>query len=75
MEKVHIPGFSLTAPIRRSTPSASIRKIFQFIIIMQITTLFQFSSEIQLNTQGAVTENPGRLNGVYTETTAYVYMQ
>ena len=47
-----VPGFSLTAPIRRSTIWAFIRKNFQFIIIMQITTLFQFSSENQLNSQG-----------------------
>ena len=60
-----LPGISVTAPIRRSTPWAFIRKKFRFVPTIEMPTLFSFPSENQLNTQGAVTENPGNLHEIY----------
>ena len=54
-----IPGISVTAPIRRSTPWAFIRKNCPFVPTIEMSTLFAFPSKNQLNAQGAVTENPG----------------
>ena len=54
-----VPGISVTAPIRRSTPWAFTRKNFPFVPTIEISTLFAFPSKNQLNAQGAVTENPG----------------
>ena len=54
-----VPGISVTAPIRRSTPWAFIRKNFPFVPIIEMSTLFAFPSKNQLNAQGTVTENPG----------------
>ena len=49
----------VTAPIRRSTPWAFIRKKFPFVPTIEMSTLFAFPSKNQLNAQGAVTEIPG----------------
>ena len=57
--RFYLPGISVTAPIRRSTPWAFIRKIFPFVPTIEMSTLFAFPSKNQLNAQGAVTENPG----------------
>ena len=54
-----IPGISVSAPIRRSTPWAFIRKYFPFVPTIEMSTLFTFPSTNQINAQGAVTENPG----------------
>ena len=54
-----IPGISVAAPIRRSTPWAFITKNFPFVPTIEMSTLFAFPSKNQLNAQGAVTENPG----------------
>ena len=54
-----IPGISVTAPIRRSTPWAFIRKYFPFVPTIEMSTLFTFPSKNQINAKGAVTENPG----------------
>ena len=54
-----IPGISVTAPIRRSTPWAFIRKTFPFVPTIEMSTLFSFPSKNQINAQGTVTENPG----------------
>ena len=54
-----LPGISVAAPIRRSTPWAFIRKKFPFVPTIEMSTLFSFPSKNQLNAQGAVTENPG----------------
>ena len=55
-----VPGISVTAPIRRSTPWAFIfRKKFPFVPTIEMSTLFSFPSKNQINAQGAVTENPG----------------
>ena len=56
-----LPGISVTAPIRRSTPWAFIRKNFPFVPTIEMSTLFSFPSKNQLNAQGAVTENPGSM--------------
>ena len=48
----YIPGISVTAPIRRSTP---------FVPTVEMSTLFSFPSKNQINAQGAVTENPGSI--------------
>ena len=53
-----LPGISVAAPIRRSTPWAFIRKNFQFVPTMEMSTLFSFPSKNQINAQGAATENP-----------------
>ena len=62
-----LPGISVTAPIRRITPWAFIRKNFPFVPTIEMSTLFAFPSKNQLNAQGAVTENPGIMmkNGMY----------
>ena len=54
-----VPGISVAAPIHRSTPWAFIRKNFPFVPTIEMSTLFSFPSKKQINTQGAVTENPG----------------
>ena len=54
-----VPGISVTAPIRRSTPWSFIRKNFPFIPTIEMSTLFSFPSKNQLNGQGAIPENPG----------------
>ena len=54
-----LPGISVTAPIRRSTPWAFIRKTFPFVPTIEMSTLFSFPSKNQINAQGAATENPG----------------
>ena len=54
-----LPGISVAAPIRRSTPWAFIRKTFPFVPAIEMSTLFSFSSKNQINAQGAATENPG----------------
>ena len=54
-----VPGISVRAPIRRSTPWSYIRKNFPFVPTIEMSTLFSFPSKNQLNAQGAVTENPG----------------
>ena len=54
-----LPGISITAPIRRSTAWAFIRKNFPFVPTIEMSTLFSFQSKNQLNAQGAATENPG----------------
>ena len=56
-----LPGISVTAPIRRSTPWAFIRKNFPFVPTIEMSTLFSFPSKNQINAQGAVTENPGSI--------------
>ena len=56
-----VPGISVAAPIRRSTPWAFIRKNFPFVPTIEMSTLFSFPSKNQINTQGAVTENPGSM--------------
>ena len=56
---LYIPGISVAAPIRRSTPWAFIRKNFPFVPTIEMSTLFSFPSKNQINAQGAVTENPG----------------
>ena len=45
----NIPGISVTAPIRRSTPWAFIRNKFPFIPTIEIATLFSFPSKNQIN--------------------------
>ena len=49
-----LPGISVTAPIRRSTPWAFIRKNFPFVPTIEMSTLFSFPSKNQLNAQGAL---------------------
>ena len=63
-----LPGISVTAPIRRSTPWAFLRKNFPFVPTIEMSTLFAFLSTNQLNAQGAVTENPGMHHFNETET-------
>ena len=57
--QTYVPGISVTAPIRRSTPWAFIRNNFPFVPTIEMSTLFAFPSKNQLNAQGADTENPG----------------
>ena len=57
-----IPGISVTAPIRRSTPWAFIWKNFPFVPTIEMSTLLSLPSKTQINAQGAVTENPGMPN-------------
>ena len=64
---VYLPGISVTAPIRQSTPWAFTRKNFPFVPTMEMSTLFSFPSKNQLNAQGAVTENPGIISDQQTE--------
>ena len=54
-----LSGISVTAPIRRSTPWAFIKKHFPFVPTIEMSNLFSFPSKNQLNAQGAVTETPG----------------
>ena len=61
-----LPGISVTAPIRRSTPWAFIRTNFPFVPTIEMSTLFAFPSKNQLNAQGAVTENPGMCRMAYS---------
>ena len=56
---VNVPGITVAAPIRRSTPWAFIRKNFPFVPTIEMSTLFSFPSKNQINAQVAVTENPG----------------
>ena len=68
-----VPGISITAPIRRSTPWAFIRKIFPFVPTIEMSTLFSFPSKDQLNAQGAVTESPGTVKSGGTQMRTCVY--
>ena len=53
-----VPGISVTAPIRRSTPWAFIRKYFPFIPTIDMSILFSFPSKNQINARALLRKPP-----------------